>query len=195
MNAQPQNLKVINPMIKKVFCALTCLALCLSMAACVQDTPNPSGTGAPSTEGTSAPSTNPVVPLTQEEQSILEAMGSDINVVSDDKYIETVAELMNHTSDYEGKVYQLEGCLSAHDEHAQVYRTLVNGSQTMTLGLPLRYLEKDIADGSWIRVTAIVAQGEVDGKSTTVLDVVAIEAPEKVGQVELPWDGGDIHSH
>lgn len=171
-------------MIKKVFCAMICLALCLSMAACTEKKPDdPTGT---SQTG---------IPLTQEERDILDAMGSDVQVIPDDAYIQTVAELMYHTSEYVGKVYQLEGRFSAGGEFGQIYRTLVSESKTMTLGLSLRYLNKDIADGSWIRVTAIVAQGEVDGKAATVLDVVAIEAPQKAGQAELPWDGADIHSH
>ncbi len=170
-------------MIKKVICAVICLALCLSVAACTEKKPDP----------TDASQT--VIPLTEEEQGILDAMGSDVNVVTDETFIETVAEMMYHTAQYEGKVYQLEGRFSAVGGSGQIYRTLVSESKTMTLGLSLRYLEKDIPDGSWVRVTAIVAQGEVDGKAATVLDVVAIEAPQKAGQIELPWDGADIHSH
>ncbi len=177
-------------MIKKILCAVMCAALCLAMAACTEDKPatDPTRNTAPLTQ-------KETVPLTQEEKDILEAMGSDIHVVTDDTYINIMAELINHTAQYMGKVYQFEGRFSVNDKGARIYRTLVCGSETMSLGLPLRNLEKEIPDGAWIRVTAIVAQGEIDGQAATVLDAVAIEAPEKSGKVEIPWDGDDIHSH
>jgi len=182
-------------MMKKIVCAAISLALCLSFAACGSEKPDAStaASGAAATSGSEA--AYEAVALTQEEQSILDAMGSDVHVVSDEAYIETVAEMMYHTSEYAGQVYQLEGVLSIDGDSVQLYRTLVNGSETKTLGLPLRYLEKDIANGSWVRVTAIVAQDETEGQSSTVLDIAAIESLAEVGQAELTWDGSDIHRH
>lgn len=175
-------------MMKRILSILLCAALCLSLAAC-------GGNGdAPSSAAGDAAVYDPV-PLTEEEEGILEAMGSDVQGISDEDYIATVGELLYHTADYAGQVFQLEGVLFADGETASVYRTLENGDQTQTLGLPLRYLEKEIASGAWVRVTGIVAQGEVDGASATVLDVVAIEALSAYGQDTLPWDGASVHQH
>ncbi len=171
-------------MFKKVVCALICLALCMPIAACAeQQTEEPTKV------------VSEAVALTEEEQGILKAIGSDIHVVSDEDYIKTVAEMMYHTADYAGQVYQLEGILSVKEDNIQLCRTLVSEDETMTLGLPLRYLEKDIADGSWVRVTAIVAQDDSGEEPVTVLDVVAIESLAEAGQAELAWDGLEIHQH
>lgn len=131
------------------------------------------------------------VTLTEEENGILNAMGADVNVITDDTYVSTVSELVYHTETYAGSVYQMEGVISIDGENVSVYRTLVHGDETMQLGLPLRYMEKDIVDGAWVRVTGVVAEGD----SGTVLDVVAIEAPTQYGQTEFEWDGEDIHQH
>lgn len=169
-------------MFKKFVCAVLCLALCLPITACAEqktDTPEPSET----------------VALTEEEQGILEAIGSDIHVVAEEDYISTIAEMIYHTAEYAGQVYQLEGVLSVEGDSVQLYRTLVSEEETLVLGLPLRYLEKDIADGAWVRVTAIVSQDESGEEPTAVLDVVAIESLAEAGQAELAWDGGEIHQH
>ncbi len=171
-------------MFKKFVCALICLALCMPFAACAEkQTEEPTKAVAEA------------VALTEEEQGILEAIGSDIHVVSDEDYIKTVTEMMYHTADYSGQVYQLEGYLSVEEDSIQLYRTLVSEDETMTLGLPLRYLEKDIVDGSWVRLTAIVAQDESGDQPIVVLDVVAIESLAEAGEAELAWDGAEIHQH
>ncbi len=173
-------------MFKKIICAVICLALCMPVTACAGKWTNAS-------EPTSASAET--VALTDEEKGILEAIGSDIHVVSDEDYIKTIAEMMYHTADYAGQVYQLEGVLSVKEDSVQIYRTLASEDETMTLGLPLRYLEKDIADGSWVRVTAIVAQDETAGQPTAILDIVAIESLAEAGEAELAWDGEEIHQH
>lgn len=173
-------------MFKKVVCAVLCLALCMPIAACAEKWTKAS-------EPTNAAAET--VALTDEEKGILEAIGSDIHVVSDEDYIKTVAEMMYHTADYAGQVYQLEGILSVKEDSIQLYRTLVSEDETMTLGLPMRYLEKDIADGSWVRVTAIAAQDDSGEEPIAVLDVVAIESLAEAGQAELAWDGSEIHQH
>ncbi len=171
-------------MFKKIVCALICLALCMPIAACAEKQ-----TGEPAKAASEA------VALTEEEEGILEAIGSDIHVVPDEDYIKTIAEMMYHTADYVGQVYQLEGVLSVKEDSVQLYRTLVSEDETMTLGLPLRYLQKDIADGSWVRATAIVAQDETAGQPAVILDIVAIESLAEAGEAELAWDGAEIHQH
>lgn len=169
-------------MFKKFVCFIICLALCMPITACAE-------------KETKASVPAEAVALTEEEQGILEAIGSDIHVVAGEDYITAIAEMMYHTAEYAGQVYQLEGVLSVKEDSVQLYRTLVSKDETMVLGLPLRYLEKDIADGSWVRVTAIVAQDDSGEEPVAVLDVVAIESLAEAGQAELAWDGSEIHQH
>jgi hypothetical protein len=44
------------------------------------------------------------------------------------------------------------------------------------LYLPLRYMMKDIADKTMVRVTGVVSSDDSDGEKITVLDVVTIES-------------------
>lgn len=174
-------------MLKRFFCAFLCVLLCLSTVAC--------GKKADADASKDHQPVYEAVPLTDEEKEILELMSSDINVVAEEDYISTMAELIYHTANFSGQVFQVEGVFTSDGENMTVSRTLVNGEQTLVLGLPLRYLDKELVSGSWVRVTGIVAEDEVDGQPATVLDVVAVEALEAFGQDNLPWDGSPIHHH
>ena len=181
--------KEINPMIKRILYVFLCGVLCLSMAACGGNAKDEStSSGDPQVAYKE-------VRLTEEEKSILEAMGSDVNVITDEDYMKTVSEMIYHTAGFAGAVYQMEGVFTFDGENASVYRTLVNGEQTQVLGLPLNCLEKEIDNGAWVRVTGIVAEGETNGEPATVLDVVAIEALPVCGQATLQWDGSSVHQH
>lgn len=176
-------------MIKKFFCVFLCVVFCLSLVACgekADDTPKSDG---------DIKEVHEEIPLTEEEKGILEAMGSDVNVIPDEEYIETISEMRYHTADYIGRVYQVEGIFASDDEGISVYRKLINGDETETLGISLRYLEKEIPDGAWIRITGIVAEDEADDESAAVLDVVAIEALAEYGQADLQWNGFYEHQH
>ena len=174
-------------MLKRIFCACLCILLCLSAAGCCNRVTAEAADGKhPAYEA---------VPLTDEEKEILELMGSDVNVIAEEDYISMVAELIYHTDSFIGQVFQLEGVFTSDEEGMTVSRNLVNGEQTLVLGLPLQYLHKELVSGSWIRVTGIVSDVEVDGQCTTVLDVVAVEALEAFGNDSLPWDGSPIHHH
>lgn len=166
---------------KKLIAILLSLVLTLALTAC--------GTAE------SVQTAQPVVatvPLTQEESGILEAMGEDVNVIANEDYIHTVAELLYHGDSFSGQVYQLEGSLRKSDEGVFVYRNLVHDGEKTELGLPLRNLEKDVPDGAWVQLTGIVA---VDEDGNTVLDVVAIVVPAEVGEVDMDWAGGELHQH
>lgn len=78
-------------------------------------------------------------------------------------------------------------------ETPYLYRTLVNGEETTIAALPVVYFADEIAENSWIRVTAIVGIGEVNGVESTVLEVVAVENTEP-GNAELEWSGS-AHAH
>lgn len=180
-------------MIKKFLCILLSLVSCLSIAACAQTDTKADPIVEP-VKQTDAPK-HEAVPLTDEEIIILDAMGTDVHVVTDEDYVNLVAEIIYHTHEFVGDVYQLEGLISIDGDSVSVYRTLVNGTDTLIHGLPLRYLSKDIADGSWIRVTGVVAEADIDGVHTAVLDIVAIESVAEYGQDQIPWDGSEVHKH
>lgn len=169
---------------KKVISILLCIALCAALAACGGNPKN----GTEPTEKYSFAA----VPLTEEEQQILTLMGADVTAVSDDDYVSTVTEILYHGKSYEGMVFQLEGTLTMGGETGILSRNLVSDKETKVLELPLRYLKKEISSGAWVRVTGIVSVSDND---QSVLDVVAIEGLAQQGQVDMRWDGGEIHRH
>ena len=175
------DLKRITPFLCGVLAAL-CLVGCTAR-----------GNNGDTSAGGSKTAAGTAIPLTEEETDILEAMGEDVQTISDADYASTVFELQAHVGEFAGQVFQLEGVYSADgldDSDAPfVYRTLVHDGSETKLGLPLRYLEKELTDGSWIRVTAIIGTEDYNGESRTVLEVVAVEAPAEAGQTQLDWDG------
>lgn len=132
--------------------------------------------------------------LTDEEKEILEMMGEDIIIVSEEEYASVVSELQFHTGEFNGKVYQFEGVFTADGDTSRISRTLVHDGEKTECGLPLAYLTKEIESGSWVRVTGIVNAGEADGETKNVLEVVAIEVLAEEGKAELEWDGA-AHQH
>lgn len=174
-------------------CAL--VLLLLAFAACNRETAVEDQDENDSQTSSEASVSQPTeaIPLTEEETGILEAMGEDVNVVTEAEYPTTVTEMNHHTAQYAGQVYQLEGVYTTTTingvDTPYVYRTLVNGEEKTVCGLPMKYLEKDLADGSWIRVTAIINSGDFDGETCTVAEVVAVETLAEAGQAELQWSG------
>lgn len=140
------------------------------------------------------------VPLTDREQNILDQMGDDVHPVDDGAWGETVSELQAHCDEFTGEVYQLEGIFRASMtingvDTPYVYRTMVNGGEKTELGMPLKYLTKELADGAWVRVTAIINGSEYGDETLTTLEVVAIETLAEAGTAELTWSGPDhVHS-
>lgn len=172
---------------KRLTAILLCIVLVACLAACGQS--KPAGTTAGGSE-TSAPQ-GPVA-MTDEKKDLVSVLKEDTTTLTDDDYITQVAEILYHTADQTGKVYELEGVLGVDGENKTLYRTLVNGSEKTTLALPLRYADKDIAAGAWIHVVGVVA---ADDSGASVLDVVAMESLAKAGNAELSWAGGELHQH
>ena len=172
---------------KRLTAILLCIVLVVCLTACGQS--KPAGTTAGGSE-TSAPQ-GPVA-MTDEEKDLVSVLKEDTTTLTDDDYITQVAEILYHTADQTGKVYELEGVLGVDGENKTVYRTLVSGSEKTTLALPLRYADKDIAAGAWIHVVGVVA---ADDSGASVLDVVAMESLAKAGNAELSWAGGELHQH
>lgn len=161
------------------FAALLCAVLLTVLAGCSQSAKT--------------------IPLTDKEKDILAQMGDDVVAVSDEDWAETVTELQYHCDAFTGQVYQLEGIFRASQEingveAPYVYRTLVNGGEKTETGLPLAYLTKELPDGAWVRVSAIINGGEYGGETLTTLEVVAVETLAKAGQAELTWSGS-AHNH
>ena len=172
---------------KRLTAILLCIVLVACLTACGQS--KPAGTTAGGSE-TSAPQ-GPVA-MTDEEKDLVSVLKEDTTTLTDDDYITQVAEILYHTADQTGKVYELEGVLGVDGENKTLYRTLVSGSEKTTLALPLRYADKDIAAGAWIHVVGVVA---ADDSGASVLDVVAMESLAKAGNAELSWAGGELHQH
>lgn len=139
-----------------------------------------------------------VISLTREEKGILKKMGDDIQVISETDYPAMVTELQAHIGEYSGQVYQLEGVFTTTDLNGEetpfIYRTLVHDGEQTQCGLPIRYLEKEVPEGSWVRISAIINSFEYGGETYTTLETVAVETPEETGSAELEWDGIG-HSH
>lgn len=126
---------------------------------------------------------------------MLELMEPDIVIVNDENYISAVSEILYHPGAFDGAVYQLEGLLTVDGDSVILSRNLVHGDETRTLDVSLRYLEKEIPNGVWARVTCIVASVEADGNAASVLDIVAIETLPQAGRLNLDWDGESTHHH
>lgn len=142
---------------------------------------------------TSAATSSEVIPLTDEESGILEEIGDDVNVITDGDYSSIVIELQAHPGDFSGQVYQLEGIYTTSTvngvETPFIYRILVHDGEETICGLPLKYLEKEIPDGAWTRITAIIGTEDYSGETCAVMEVVAAETLAQAGQSRLEWDG------
>ncbi|MCI8373090.1 MAG: hypothetical protein HFI75_12010 [Lachnospiraceae bacterium] len=175
--------------LRKPICFILCTALSLSLAACS------SADEKRESQAKTKSRTQTSIPLDKEEKELLEKVEDDIHVVTDDTYIETMIELISHTSQFSGQLYQMEGSYLSEGGVSYISRTLVNGNERSRLSLPLNYLNKSFLSGTWIKVTGIVSEGEVNGEQGTILEVLAVEAPSETGLEELPWDGSLEHQH
>ncbi|WP_322199590.1 hypothetical protein [Acutalibacter intestini] len=139
-----------------------------------------------------------VIPLTSEEKDILSQMGEDIHVVSDEDFPQIVPEIIAHCADYTGQVYQMEGFYTVEnvngEESPYFYRTLVNNGEKTICELPMKYLEKELPLGAWVRVTAIINFSDLGGEEFATLEVVAVESLAMPKKTELPWNGPS-HEH
>lgn len=133
-----------------------------------------------------------ITPLSEEEKALLDSVKDDITVITDENFAETVPEMIYHTEDYSGMIYQLEGVFRKEGGESDgcLERTLVNGKEKTVCTLPLVYLTKEIDDGAWIRVTGVISSRE----SAAVLEVMVAEELPEEGKEELSWNGS-AHNH
>lgn len=185
---------------QKKWKALICaLAMSVCFAACGDDAAKQSSkpTKEAGNETETEAAVDEDVSLTEEEKKIIEEMGDDVQIISEADYPATVTELSYHVGEYDGQVFQLEGIYTTETfegGYPYVYRVLNNNGEKTNCGLAMEYIEKEIPEGAWVRVTAIVSSAEINGVSSTVLQVVAIETLSNAGNAELTWDGSE-HGH
>lgn len=134
------------------------------------------------------------VGLDDSESEVLALIGDDVQVVEESEWANIVPELAAHIGEFDGQVFQLEGVLRRDGDQPYVYRTLVNGDSKTECALPLRYLQKEIEEGAFVRVTGAVNAGELNGETVNYLEVIAIEVLSSGGASELPWSGS-VHNH
>ena len=174
---------------KKILALFLCVFLGLPLAACsgsnTQETPQ----GVPETQNVAEDSSSVTdtqaavdnnennsqegladLDLTDEE--LLEALGDNIHVVSNDDYIQTVTDFKENSNNYIGQIYQLEGVFAKDGYNLYVMR---EADESGSSRLPLKYVADEPEENTNIRVTGIVNLGEVDGETVTVLDVAVIE--------------------
>lgn len=119
------------------------------------------------------------------DEEVLEALKDDINVVDDDNYVEMVTAFQEHPEEHSGKLYQIEGAYTKEDGASYIARTLVDGEKSTMCGIPLAYMSTEPKEGDWIQVTGVIDEGEINGETVTVLEVVVLQTMEEQGQAEL----------
>ncbi|MCI9379112.1 MAG: hypothetical protein HFI06_11520 [Eubacterium sp.] len=168
-------------MYKKILAFILCIVLSFSIAACGgQDT---QGTASNGQQNSDKP--EPLLGPDATDEELLELLGDEIHVVQDDDYAQMVKEFQEHTDEHSGKVYQMEGTYMLEGETPYIARTLTDGSEDGVIGLPLKYLLEPPEENSPIRVTGIVNEGEIDGKTVAVLEAIVVEPLEGQGQAKL----------
>lgn len=188
-------------MYKKFLAFFFCVVLGISLVACsgkdslkkpggssgTQDLPGSNSDGQDSPNGNEEAdgSQEPLLDEDATDEELLEVLKDDVNVVTDDNYVETVTALKEHTEEYAGKIYQLEGIYRADGDMPCVFRILTGEEDGTELGVPLKYVVSDPKDGDWIRVTGVVEKGESEDEPV-VLEVVVLEVLDEQGQAELP---------
>ena len=78
---------------------------------------------------------------------------------------------------YKRQIYQLEGAFATQNGAPCIARTVVDGNEKTTSSMPLKYLTQELEEGTWIRVTGIVNEGEIEGKSMPLLEAIVVETP------------------
>ena len=175
-------LRMKHAMRKNFLLIIVCVMICSLMASC-------------SSAEKKGKTNENCIPLNEEEKQLLDAVNEDIKEVTDENYIETLVELISHTEEFSGQLYQMEGMYVLDDGIPYLSRDLVNGGEVTALALPLVYMTKEMTMGAWVKVTGIINEGEIEGEKRTVLEVIAIESLPETGQAELQWDGKFKHQH
>ena len=120
----------------------------------------------------------PVLSADATDEELLDALGDNIHRITEDDFFDTVSELIEHTDDYSGKIYQMEGIFTKDGEEPYISRTFSEDGHTSSIRLPLKYLPQEPEENTPIRVTGIINKGQADGEAGTVLEVHVLELLE-----------------
>ncbi len=120
----------------------------------------------------------PLLSADATDQELLDALGENIHVITEDDYLSTVSELIEHTGEYSGNIYQLEGIFTKEGDDPYISRTFPKDGHSSSVRLPLKYLPKEPEENTPIRVTGIIIEGQIGGKAVTVLEVHVLEILE-----------------
>lgn len=173
-------------MSKKILALFLCMVLGFSLISCSSpDKQEPSENTKKEEEQKEDDTPKPILDADATDEELLELVDEDIHVVTDDDYIETINDIKKNTDKYSGQLYQIEGTWVEKDGTSYISRTVVDGEDKKELSLPLVYMNKDLEEGAWIKVTGVINTGEVDKKTVAVLEAVVVEPLETQGQAEL----------
>ena len=120
-----------------------------------------------------ADSKKPLLDADATDEELLEAIEEDINAVMPERYDAIVTQMKEDVQPFSGQLYQLEGFYTEEDDTSYITNS-VEGDETGNR-LPLLYAPETPEEGTHIRVTGVVNEGEVNGETVTVLEVVVLE--------------------
>lgn len=92
-------------MMKKILSIYLCIIISFSMAACSEKKPQVSM----ETEQSDNDTPEPLLGPDSTDEDLLELLAGEIHVVTDEDYIEMINDFKEHTDQYAGKIYQIEG--------------------------------------------------------------------------------------
>ncbi len=120
------------------------------------------------------------IKLTQEEKDVLRLIESDIHTVDAENLSDTIADINEHPDNYIGQVYCLEGIFSLQTVHGEATPYLIpkTAEGAEAVGIPIRYLEKEVEENAPIRITAIINSEAHDGHSHMVLETITVESAQ-----------------
>lgn len=168
-------------MLKRFISYFVCACISVSLAACNGQNLKKLAEGPPE-------ASKPLLDADATDEELLEVLGDEVHVVADEDYIKMVKEFQEHTEEYAGKIYQLEGIYTTEDGNPCIAKADADGAQETSGAMPLKYLTEELEEGARIRVTGIVNEGEIEGKTVPLLEAIVVETPEE-GAAPEPSEG------
>lgn len=165
---------------KRIFCVILAFVFAFGMSSYINNlaaVTNPGSVPAVATQEAAPVALSPSTveepaPLAEENKNVPAEPVQEIAAESPDSG-DIFYEMINNVDKYSGQLYELDGILHNDGEEIYLGHMLESGKE---LYLPLRYMMKDIADKTMVRVTGVVSSDDSDGEKITVLDVVTIES-------------------
>ena len=164
---------------KKIIALFLCVLLSFSLVSC--SSRNPQETPEGTTEETESP--EPLLGSDATDEDLLELLGDDVYVVTEDKYMETLKDIKENTGKYAGQIYQMEGFFTKDGENPYLGASADGGKAEDSL--PLAYMTQEPAEGSRVQITGIVNQGEVNEETVAVLEVLVVENLEELKEAGI----------